>query len=100
MAEDNSPDIINLKIAQLNQIIDQYRMNIYQLELKLNLLVKMFEEKGMMAPTEFEKRWPMYLENDVGAIGPDGMMKGTLKVKIYDLANEKAHGFIRGSCHG
>lgn len=74
---------LNLRTAQQSQILDQYRMSIYTLELRINLVIKMLEEKGLFAPEEFEKRWPLYLGNDIGAIGPDGVMEGSLKVHFY-----------------
>ena len=76
-------DLNALRFAQQQQILDQYRGNIYTLELKSNLFVKMMEEKGIMAKDEFEKRWPLYLKNDVGVIGPGGKMEGELKVTMY-----------------
>ena len=80
----NNNELLNLKVSQQEQMLDQYRINIYILELRTNLLIKLLEEKGIMAPGEFEKRWPLYLTNDVGAIGPNGMMEGSLKVIFYD----------------
>jgi hypothetical protein len=79
----DSPDILSLKIAQVTQVLEQYRMNIYNLELKNNLLIKMLEEKGIMAIDEFEKRWPLYLKNNVGIVGADGIMEGNLKVHFW-----------------
>ena len=75
---------LSLKTNQQNQILDQYRVNIYTAELRFNLLLKLLEEKGILVKDEFDKRWPMYLKSDVGAIGPDGMMEGSLKVTMYD----------------
>lgn len=74
---------LNLRTAQQSQILDQYRMNIYNLELRINLVIKMMEEKGVFASGEFDKRWPLYLSNDIGAIGANGMMEGSLKVTLY-----------------
>jgi hypothetical protein len=76
-------ELLNLRTAQQSQVLEQYRMNIYTMELKWNLLLKMLEEKGVLARDEFEKRWPLYLNNDVGAIGPDGAMEGSIKIKFY-----------------
>jgi hypothetical protein len=76
-------DINNLKFNQIGQMLDQYRMNIYNLELRVNLLIKMLEEKSLLVKGEYENRWPQYLKNDVGVIGPDGNMEGTLKVRFY-----------------
>jgi hypothetical protein len=81
-----SLETLSLRSAQQGQILDQYRVNIYNLELKFNLLVKMFEEKGLLAKDEFEKRWPLYLKNDVGVIGPEGVMEGSLKVTFFEGA--------------
>jgi hypothetical protein len=72
-----------LRDSQQQQILDQYRVAIYNLELKNELLVKMLEEKGIMAKNELNQRWPLYLKNDIGVIGPDGKMEGNLKVTIY-----------------
>jgi len=44
----------------------------------------MLEEKGLMSSDEFEARWPLYLKNDVGVVGQDGIMEGSLKVKFYN----------------
>jgi len=73
-----------LRDNQQQGVIDQYRVNIYNLELKFDLLIKMMEEKGIMAKDEFGRRWPLYLKNEVGVIGPDGRMEGSLKVTFYD----------------
>jgi hypothetical protein len=43
----------------------------------------MLEEKGIMAKDEFTKRWPLYLQNEIGVIGADGVMSGVLKVNMY-----------------
>jgi hypothetical protein len=82
MAE--STELLSLRIAQQGQIIEQYRMSIYNIELRMTLLVKMLEEKGTFIKEEFDKRWPVFLKNDVGVPGPDGIMEGSLKVKFYN----------------
>jgi len=82
MAE--SAELLSLRLAQQGQIIDQYRMNIYNIELRMSLLIKMLEEKGTFIKEEFEKRWPVFLKNDVGVTGPDGIMEGSLRVKFYN----------------
>ena len=41
------------------------------------------EEKGIFAKEEFDKRWPLYLKNDIGMVGPDGIMEGSLCIKFY-----------------
>lgn len=79
----DSSELMSLKVNQITQIIDQYRLNIYNLELKNALLIKMMEEKGLFANEEFGRRWPVYLKNDVGVQGPDGVMQGTLRVTFY-----------------
>lgn len=76
-------DQVRLQIQQQQQIIDQYRVAIYNNELKDTLLNKMLEEKGIMAKGEFDKRWPTYLKNEVGVMGQDGIMEGSLKVTFY-----------------
>jgi len=81
MAENT--ELLTLKTNQQGQILDQYRGNIYNLELRQTLIVRMMEEKGIFATGEFEKRWPLFLKNDIGMVGPDGMMEGSLKVKFY-----------------
>ena len=81
MAENN--ELLTLKTNQQSQILDQYRGNIYNLELRQSLIVRMMEEKGIFVTGEFEKRWPLFLKNDIGMVGPDGMMEGSLKVKFY-----------------
>lgn len=80
-----SVDSLSLKIGQLIQINDQARYELYHMEIKFNLLIKMLEEKGLMASGEFDKRWPLYLKNDVGALGPDGIMEGSCSIKFYGL---------------
>jgi len=82
MAE--SIELLSLRSAQQGQILDQYRMNMYNTELRLSLLVKIMEEKGVLTQGEFEKRWPIFLKNDVGVLGPDGIMEGMLKINFYD----------------
>lgn len=82
MAESN--ETLSLKINQLAQITEQNRVAIYNLELKNALLIKMLEEKGLMAISEFEKRWPLYLRKDVGVVGQDGVMDGFLKTTFYE----------------
>lgn len=77
-------DMLMLRTNQQQQVIDQYRVAIYNLELRSNLLVKMLEEKNIMAKEEYEKRWPLYLKSEVGFTGPDGMMEGSLKVTFYN----------------
>ena len=72
-----------LRDQQQQQTIDQYRVNIFNIELKSDLLIKMLEEKGIMAHEELAKRWPLYLKNDVGVLEPDGRMSGELKVTKY-----------------
>jgi hypothetical protein len=79
----DSPDVLSLKVAQVTQVLEQYRLNIYNLELRITLLNKMLEEKGVLAIDEFEKRWPLYLKNNVGVVGPDGVMEGSLRIKFY-----------------
>lgn len=81
MAENN--ELLTLRTNQQSQILDQYRGNIYTLELRLNLIIKMMEEKGIFAPEEFERRWPLFLKNDIGMVGPDGKMEGSLKTHFY-----------------
>ena len=76
-------DNLMLRTVQQQQILDQYRIAIYNLELRSALLIKMIEEKGFMVREEFDKRWPIYLKNDVGIIGPDGKMEGSLKISFY-----------------
>ena len=73
-----------LGINQQQQVLDQYRINIFNLELKLGLLNKILEEKGMLIKDELDKRWPIYLKNEVGVLGPDGKMEGSLKVTFFN----------------
>jgi len=81
MSDDSN--LINLKLNQHNQVLDQYRMNFFNLELKCNLIIKMLEEKAIFSAGEFEKRWPLFLKNNVGVAGPDGSMEGSLKITFY-----------------
>lgn len=81
MAE--SVESLSIRTAQMAQILDEYRVTIYTMEQKQALLVKMLEEKGMMAKDEFNKRWPIYLKNDIGILGPDGVMDGSVKITQY-----------------
>ena len=76
-------DTIRLQIMQQQQTIEQYRVAIYNLELRSSLVIKILEEKGILAREEFEKRWPLYLKNDIGIISSDGKMEGTLKITMY-----------------
>jgi len=77
-------DTLTMRAAQQGQILEQYRVNIYNSELRFELLIKMFEEKGILAKEEFNKRWPLYLKNDVGVIGVNGIMEGTLLTNFYE----------------
>jgi hypothetical protein len=81
MADDTNT--LNLKISQMMQILDQYRVNIFNMDLRFQLMTKMLEEKGIFAKEEFAKRWPVFLKSDVGVIGQDGVMEGSLKVTFY-----------------
>ena len=74
---------LTMKMAQVGQIIDQYRVEIYNSELRMNLMIKILEEKGIMVKDEFTKRWPQYLKNDVGVAGPDGIMEGSMRTIFY-----------------
>jgi hypothetical protein len=76
-------DTLMLRTLQQQQILDQYRVAIYNLELRFALLTKMMEEKGIMAKGEFDTRWPVYLKNDVGVLDQNGKMEGTLRVSFY-----------------
>jgi hypothetical protein len=73
-----------MRAAQQGQILDQYRGSIYTAELRFELLLKMLEEKGILVKDEFNKRWPLYLKNDIGVIGPEGVMEGSLKVSFWE----------------
>ena len=73
-----------LRASQQQQIIDQYRVEIYNSQLKMDLLVKMMEEKGIMAKDELNKRWPLFLKNDVGVLEPNGRMEGSMKVSLFE----------------
>jgi hypothetical protein len=79
-----SNELLSLRSAQQNQILDQHRVTMYNLDLRLNLIIKLLEEKGIFVPGEFDKRWPLFLKNDIGAIGPDGIMEGSLKIYFYE----------------
>lgn len=81
MAE--SSELMSLRLGQQGQILEQYRAESYNASLRFTLLLKMLEEKGVMVKGEFDTRWPLYLKNDVGVIGPDGVMEGSIRVTIY-----------------
>lgn len=81
MAE--SIEILSLRQGQQGQILEQYRSGAYNSDLRFTLLLKMLEEKGVMAKGEFDTRWPLYLKNDVGVVGPDGQMEGSLRVTFF-----------------
>ena len=80
-----SVETISLRTGQLAQIQDQFRVELYNLQLRFDLLIKMMEEKGMLVQGEFEKRWPLYLKNDIGVMGPDGMMEGRCMINFYGM---------------
>lgn len=82
----DSLETLSLKTNQLAQVQDQYRMDIYNIQLKQDLLIKMLEEKGVMAKDELDRRWPLYLKNEIGVIGPDGLMEGSCSVKLYGIS--------------
>lgn len=77
-------EMLMLGINQQQQILDQYRVNIYNLELKLNLFIKMIEERSVFATGELDKRWPLYLKNDIGVIDQNGVMQGSLRVTFFN----------------
>lgn len=77
-------ELVNLKIAQLGQIVEQYRVDMYHNGLRADLLHKILEEKGILIKDEFNKRWPLYLENDIGVINQaTGVMSGSLKIHMF-----------------
>jgi hypothetical protein len=77
-------ELLNLKVTQLGQIVEQYRVDMYHMGLRTDLLHKILEEKGVLVKDEFNKRWPVYLENDIGVINPNtGIMSGSLKIRLY-----------------
>jgi hypothetical protein len=78
-------ELLNLRVGQQTQILEENRMAMYTQELRLALLIKMLEEKGILVPGEYDKRWPLYLKNDVGAMGPNGVMEGSLKQNLYGV---------------
>jgi hypothetical protein len=81
-----STDSLALRISQATQILDEYRVSLFNLNERVTLLTKMLEEKGIMAKDEFGKRWPLHLKNDVGVQGPDGLMDGSVKVVFYGIS--------------
>jgi len=83
MAEIDKNKIV-MSMSYHKQLLDRQRIQVYNNQIKFQLLVKMLEEKGVMAPGELEKRWPLYLKNDIGAVGPDKVMAGSLKVTFYN----------------
>ena len=76
-------EMSQLRDTQVQQTLEQYRMTIYQAGLKFDLLLKILEEKGIFVHEEFDKRWPIYLKNDIGVLGPNGAMEGIMKVTFY-----------------
>jgi hypothetical protein len=78
-----SIESLSVRLGQMTQILDEYRVGIFTLDQKLSLLIKMLEEKHLMATGEFDKRWPIYLKSEVGILGSDGVMEGSLKVTFY-----------------
>ena len=81
----DNTELMNLRVNQQTQILEENRMAMYTHELRTALLIKMLEEKGVLVPGEFDKRWPLYLKNDVGAMGPGGVMEGSLKIAKYGV---------------
>jgi hypothetical protein len=75
---------LGLGYQQQQGINEEYRRQIFFLEHKVNMLCKMLGETNVMAKDAVETRWPLYLENDVGVVGQDGKMKGSVKVTFYD----------------
>ena len=78
-------ELLSLRINQQTQVLEENRMAMYNQELRLALLIKILEEKGVLVAGEFDKRWPLYLKNDVGAMGPGGVMEGTLRVSKFGV---------------
>jgi hypothetical protein len=87
MAEDL--DNVNLRFSQYSNILEQYRSNMFMMEHRTNLVIRMLEEKGIFAKNEFDTRWPLYLKNDVGVPGQDGMMQGSLKITFFEQGVQK-----------
>jgi len=83
MAE--SIEVLSLRTSQQNQVMEQFRTGQYTNELRFSLLLKLLEEKKILVPREFDNRWPLFLKNEVGVVGPDGVMEGTLAVHFYGL---------------
>jgi len=79
-------DMISLRLNQQVQVLEQYRASMYNSDLRMELLMKMLVEKGLFAKDEFDKRWPLFLKNDIGAVGPDGVMEGTCKIHFYGMS--------------
>ena|SRR6056297_3409811 len=84
----NTINSLKLQISQLSQILEQYRSNIYNDDLKIILTIKLLEEKGILLSNEFDKRWPMFLKNDIGVKGENGIMEGSLKVNFYGVEED------------
>ena len=78
-------ELLSLRINQQTQVLEENRMAMYNQELRLALLIKILEEKGVLVAGEFDKRWPLYLKNDVGAMGPGNIMEGTLRVSKFGV---------------
>ena len=78
-------ELLSLRINQQTQVLEENRMAMYNQELRLALLIKILEEKGVLVAGEFDKRWPLYLKNDVGAMGPGNIMEGSLKQNLYGV---------------
>jgi predicted transcriptional regulator YheO len=74
----------NLRFTQISQTENQTRQEMFNTQTRFDLLVRMLEEKGIMANGEFQKRWPLYLKNVVGVADSDGIMRpGKPKVTFY-----------------
>ena len=78
-------ELLSLRINQQTQVLEESRLAMYNQELRLALLIKILEEKGILVPGEYDKRWPLYLKNDVGAMGPGGVMEGSLRTNLWGL---------------
>lgn len=72
-----------LTFSYHKQLIDKMRIQQYNMELKQQLLIKMLEERKILADNELDRRWPQYLISDIGALGPEGKMEGVLKVTFF-----------------
>ena len=70
-------------IINLIGLIDQLKKDIYQEKLRVDLLLKLCYDHGVLPKDDLDANWESYLWNEVGCPNVSGKMKGLVKVGSY-----------------